>query len=408
MPIRILSLPAKDLQYALECMDFGDLIVFSLCSKRTKNLVKSLNLQIDPILADVCKNYICLQLRPSKIRGVPHDPDPLFLFLTFSNFWIKLDRKNGIAVWKEDGFICRSHTKLMPIRFLSLPVADLQYALECMDIGDLIALSLCSKRTKNLVKSSNRNIEPISAEVYKNTIHLIIKPNLQFLLRDDYFSIALYRGDGIEIWRKPGFTQCHWVAHFLSISRTSMIQKLIISNASPISYLDIVKKINPRCFTLDISDNCSSELTIAAVLKLGSIARLVKIDNDPFNNKRHHISELLTLNLHYLCFNIMQNPFKLELSDLLMVNSEHLTIESAVIPEKDLNRFLKLWMKGNHSFYRLKYIELFPWEQIKHEDVLKEIEYQVVDHKRRLSRADGKELLVTVEPDFVVFEISIP
>ncbi|PIC30310.1 hypothetical protein B9Z55_021593 [Caenorhabditis nigoni] len=169
----------------------------------------------------------------------------------------------------------------MPIRIFSIPAADFQYALHCMDIGDLIAFSLCSNRTKNLVKSSSRKIDPISAQIDENTILLKIEPNLQFLLREDSFSIELHRGNGIEIWRKPGFTQRDFIAHFLSISRSS------------------------------------------------------------------------------------------------------------IIPE-------------------LRMIELFQWEPMKSEDVLKGIKFQIMDHKRRLTRADGEELLVTVGPGVVVFEFLSP
>ncbi|CAO4382390.1 unnamed protein product [Caenorhabditis nigoni] len=58
----------------------------------------------------------------------------------------------------------------MPINILSLPDKDIQYALNCMDIEDLIAFSLCSKRTKILAKSSNRNITPPSVVVFGNCI----------------------------------------------------------------------------------------------------------------------------------------------------------------------------------------------------------------------------------------------
>ncbi|CAO4382412.1 unnamed protein product [Caenorhabditis nigoni] len=296
----------------------------------------------------------------------------------------------------------------MPIRIFSVPAADFQYALHCMDISDLIAFSLCSMRTKSLVKSSNRKIDPISAQIDENIIQLKINRKLQFVLREDYSSIELHLRDGIQIWRKPGFTQCHWIAHFLSISRSSIISELRISNICPIPYLDTVKSIIPKSDTLVISENCSLELTKSAVLKLGSIARLVKVDNNPFNNTNHHISEFLTLNLNYLIFNTWRSRFNLQLSDLLMANCKYLTIDSAVITERDLNRFLKLWMKGNHTFYRLKMIELFfQWDQMNYEDVLRGIKFQIVDHKRRLTRADGKELLVTVGSNFVVLEFLV-
>ncbi|PIC30313.1 hypothetical protein B9Z55_021595 [Caenorhabditis nigoni] len=301
MPIRILSLPAKDLQYALECMDFGDLIVFSLCSKRTKNLVKSLNLQIDPILADVCKNYICLQLRPSKIRGVPHDPDPLFLFLTFSNFWIKIDRKNGIAVWKEDGF-----------------------------------------------------------------------------------------------------NQSDWIAHFLDIFKGSFIEKLRINNVCPISYLDIVKQIIPNVRKLQILEDCSVELTKRAFLKLAPISMMVEIGNISSDHKEN-ISEFLTWNVTFLTLKNSRNPFKLGLNDLLVTNTKMLTINNANITEKELNRFLKLWMKRNQSFYQPKMIRLTFRNELNIEEVLKGMKQQIVKQGWQLKRADGKELSISIRRNFLIF-----
>ncbi|CAO4382369.1 unnamed protein product [Caenorhabditis nigoni] len=68
MPIHLLSLPGKDLQYALKCMDLGDLIAFSLSSNRTKNLVKDSKIQIVPIYADVYNNRIRLEIATKMIR----------------------------------------------------------------------------------------------------------------------------------------------------------------------------------------------------------------------------------------------------------------------------------------------------------------------------------------------------
>ncbi|PIC30208.1 hypothetical protein B9Z55_021530 [Caenorhabditis nigoni] len=160
MPIRILFLPGKDLQYALNCMDIGDFIAFSLCSKRTRNLAKSSNRKIDSIIADVYQNFTCIEIRPSKVQRFQSDPNALFIYLHFSNPWIQLDRKNGI-----------------------------------------------------------------------------------------------------EVWRKQEFTQSDWIAHILSIFKGSVIEKLGISDVCPVSYLDNVQKIIPKCNKLEISEKCSAELT---------------------------------------------------------------------------------------------------------------------------------------------------
>ncbi|CAO4382406.1 unnamed protein product [Caenorhabditis nigoni] len=130
----------------------------------------------------------------------------------------------------------------MPIRLLSLPTSDLQYALNCMEIDELIAFSLCSKRTKALVKSANQKIHSICAE-FGTWSRIIVQhqdDDLVFNFDDSW--TELDRGNGVEVWRKPEFTQSDWISHFLDIFNESKIGELIINDACPISYLDTVEK----------------------------------------------------------------------------------------------------------------------------------------------------------------------
>ncbi|PIC30344.1 hypothetical protein B9Z55_021611 [Caenorhabditis nigoni] len=153
----------------------------------------------------------------------------------------------------------------MPIRLLSLSVADLQYALECMDIRDLIAFSLCSNQTKNLVRSSNRKIYPITAYVYENdiTFHIMEdddyeEQSIHLLIFDFY--IELNGRMEIEVWRKEEFTTSDWIAHFLRIFNDPMIDYLAIVDTS-LPYLDTIKQLFPKCIRLAISDKFSREFT---------------------------------------------------------------------------------------------------------------------------------------------------
>ncbi|PIC30318.1 hypothetical protein B9Z55_021597 [Caenorhabditis nigoni] len=287
----------------------------------------------------------------------------------------------------------------MPIPILSLPAKDIQYALNCMDTCDLLAFSLCSKRTKNLAKSSNRKIDPISVEAYDNSIRFIIyswglSQPINFMTSSDS-RIQLDRGNGIEFWRKRKFTQSDWIAHFLSIFNESMIDQLGINNVCPISNLDNVKQIIPKCQALRIFEPCSTKLAKAAILKLAPIVEEVEVYT---NHVINDISLFLSCNLKALVISDWINPLKLELSDLLVLNVIDLTLETANITDKELNRFLKIWMKGNHRFYRPKNItlKLSRRMQVNREEVFKGIQYRTVDDNYRLKRADGKELLVLV------------
>ncbi|PIC30320.1 hypothetical protein B9Z55_021599 [Caenorhabditis nigoni] len=306
----------------------------------------------------------------------------------------------------------------MPIRLLSLPIADIRYAIRSMDIDDLIAFSLCSKRTKDLVKSSNRKTEAYCAEIDENMIRLElyvfdldyrVEKQFEFVVREGS-SIELQRGNGIEILTKEGYTQSDWIAHLLSFT-DSRVLDLKITNVPSIAYLDTVKQLFPKCPTLQIGRNCSIELTKAAVSKYLSDVEGIYIGSNQFNEE-NHISQFLNLNLKYLHLGNWQTPCRLDSNDLLLANSAYLTISSANITEKALNRFLKLWMKGNHRFYRPEQIELQFRNEINCEEVLRGIKHEDANkdelypyqQKSRLKRADGKELLMSALSRIVNFE----
>ncbi|CAO4382432.1 unnamed protein product [Caenorhabditis nigoni] len=307
----------------------------------------------------------------------------------------------------------------MPIRLLSLPVADLQYALECMDIRDLIAFSICSKRTKHLVKSSNRKVESICAYVYEEYIHfdLISENDYDFTMD----CLSLYVSDfyiefsgSLEIkeWRKKEFTQSDWIAHFLNIFNDSIISYLGIVNTS-LSCLDTIKQSFPKCSRLAISERCSREFTKIAFWKLYSIAEKVEIYKNIFDDKNDK-SKLLTLSLKSLYLVDWENPLELKLDDLLILNIMAVRMEAANISGKELNRFLKLWTKGNHRFYRPKVIRLFLEDgtQLNYEEVLKGIKYEDVqnnyyrDHcSFQLKRRDGKVTEVFIDRNQFAFRV---
>ncbi|PIC30334.1 hypothetical protein B9Z55_021606 [Caenorhabditis nigoni] len=314
--------------------------------------------------------------------------------------------------------VYRKPLTLMPICLLSLPSDDLQYALCLMDFCDLTALSLCSKRTKNLVDYSNVAIEGIYIEVDENRIHSKISAfqsyggscyarTIKFVLREDS-SIEFERDDRFPKWVNTEFTFSQLIAHFLSLWNPDnrIIQKLTIKNVNPMTYLDTVKQLIPECEALEISENCSDDVAKMAFLKLAPIAvEEVVFQKNRFDNE-NDISKLLSLNLKSVVFHDSENPFKLESNDLLSLIIVDLYIETANITGKELNRFLKLWMKGNHGSYRPKFLELHLKNELNCEEVLKGIKYDTVDNMNRLKRADGKELDILIKMKYFCIPVS--
>ncbi|CAO4382382.1 unnamed protein product [Caenorhabditis nigoni] len=126
------------------------------------------------------------------------------------------------------------------------------------------------------------------------------------------------------------------------------------------------------------------------------------------SDKENDISKFLTLNLKSVSFNDWVNPFELKTDDLLVLNIDDLSIGTVKITENELNRFLKLWMKRNHSFYRPKRIRLFLefGREVNSEEVMRGIKYQTVYDRRRLKRADGKELEIRMAGIYIDFKFQ--
>ncbi|CAO4382534.1 unnamed protein product [Caenorhabditis nigoni] len=219
-------------------------------------------------------------------------------------------------------------------------------------------------------------------------------------------SINIDRGNGIEVWRKEEFAQKHWIAHFLHIFNEKSIQILIIK---PISPLNTIKQVIPKCYNLQISADCSKEFTKNAFFQLFPIAEEMEFRENVFEEDDDDFVTILTLNLNSVIFRSIRNPVKLTLDDLLVLNIANLTIHKANITEKELNRFLKLWKKGNHTFSRQKFITLFLKHFVNYEEVSRGINYEADPNREnlyRLKRADGKEMQILVDRSSIVFKFE--
>ncbi|EGT52095.1 hypothetical protein CAEBREN_29708 [Caenorhabditis brenneri] len=80
----------------------------------------------------------------------------------------------------------------------------------------------------------------------------------------------------------------------------------------------------------------------------------LSLDRIPFDS--HKLNKYLVQNLKSLCIGEAQ---RLKIDQVLVTNSETIRLYSSEFTENDLNRFLKLWIRGSNS--RLKFF--FTWGQ---------------------------------------------
>ncbi|CAO4382447.1 unnamed protein product [Caenorhabditis nigoni] len=296
----------------------------------------------------------------------------------------------------------------MPIRILSLPVKDLQYVINSMDVIDSVAFSLCSKRTKNLVKASNRKIDFLRYP-RRGTLHIFAQVRENFIRfnistpESNYFNVfdsCIELGQG-KLWRKPEFTLGDWISHILSIFNISMVHVLEICDSCPIYFVDNVKQVFRKCEELRIRGNCSRQLTNSAFFKLAPISDQVHVSNSIVDDE-NDISKFMSLNLKTLIFDDFENPFRLTAGDLMSLNIEEVLMGTANLSERELNRFLKLWMKSNHRFDRKKVITQHSRVKYREDQVFKGIKFEIVHEYYLLKREDGKELKAVLDYGFQI------
>ncbi|CAO4382368.1 unnamed protein product [Caenorhabditis nigoni] len=135
----------------------------------------------------------------------------------------------------------------------------------------------------------------------------------------------------------------------------------------------------------------------------------MRIQKNIFDNEGNDFSNHLSRNLKSSKIGVGRNAFKLTVNDLLALNITDLSIDKADITGKELNRFLKLWMKRSHTFYRPKRIRLYGMDrrEVKKE-VLRGIEFEDpgCGHFYLFKRGDGKVLIVYFHEDAIDFDFE--
>ncbi|EFO91048.1 hypothetical protein CRE_31454 [Caenorhabditis remanei] len=286
-----------------------------------------------------------------------------------------------------------------PLRLLSLPNTPLQNIVRFMNHIDQFALSLVSKRSKELVKSIDIKCWRINIKVDTEvSIRIQFPRDTIECSFDDYqrsmetpsptnikSKVSLENRGGFE-HSKPKYRFEEWLNHALEIYHKSELNAVHFITLLPdmesfrktfgtFSYLKWIRGVT----SVDVRDvfrTFRPENHLMFAVGILNQDRCEKIDS---------LHEVLVQNLDFIYIGYMG---QLTLDDLLIMNCQRIEIffQLAINYESILNLFIKHWMAGSNP--RLRYIELEcrKCRLPRAEAVLRGIKHQVV------SKEDSKTL----------------
>ncbi|CAL2038579.1 unnamed protein product [Caenorhabditis brenneri] len=240
-----------------------------------------------------------------------------------------------------------------------------------MEIYDQLAYSLCSKNTKEAIKSLNLKKGSIKICV-RNSIELVIWfegtvalkccfayddsfPNNQIIARENIKVV-------VDSYRAPirwesnfqNFEFKGWLHHFREVLHYPRIDELYFSGENlDDNYVEpfqtAIRGIQIRC--LFIEDEPTPEFTKKALESFQNYETLI-LDQIPFDS--HEVHEMDKYLIQNLMSVYISEAEEIRIDQVLFSNSESVSLCLSKFSEKDINRFLKLWIRGSNP--RLKYL----------------------------------------------------
>ncbi|EGT45745.1 hypothetical protein CAEBREN_16178 [Caenorhabditis brenneri] len=253
-----------------------------------------------------------------------------------------------------------------------------------------IYLSFLSKRGKALIKSLQLKTDPIFLKI-DSTLELIgffsitfyfsapdvsarmlsTPKNVKCLVLDDELEYYHYMNLNMELK--------DWIDHMLFIYNQHKLLFIGFHIGSERFDLEAIKNAMPSFEKIIIAGNLNLTSTNAIINKFPHTDGLcvdIKVFNGPQLNNRKRFME----NFGILELTDFSDAFSdpMDLNSLLICNAKDLGIDNSALSEKEVNRFLKLWVKGANSRLEFIYIQ-FSQFQVSMEAIIKGFNCQNVN-----------------------------
>ncbi|EFO93333.1 hypothetical protein CRE_24767 [Caenorhabditis remanei] len=302
-------------------------------------------------------------------------------------------------------------TALMTTSFplLNLPPEAISHVLKSMGYGEITSLSFLSKRAKQSVEAMELKsrgvlvqigdlvniVVPVGESYWRWSFHGDETENgtINRALPDKLTELSIHHGP-IE-WSMEDLSVKKWISHFKTIFHFSKFYSLQFSTDSLPYDIEEIKTTFGNFDKLLISiDNITNE-AYDFLLKYFPSRSLV-LDDNVFECLEHP-EEVLIQNYDELEITLDEDLDEsvLILDDLLMMNSKTVVLGDVNWTGKEVNQFIKHWMKGSNP--RLETLDIFSIGKAFNRTVaLKGIRYMEMpaDHVRRFKTLDHEKFEV--------------
>ncbi|CAL2038572.1 unnamed protein product [Caenorhabditis brenneri] len=261
-----------------------------------------------------------------------------------------------------------------------LPDEAFKRVLRNMEINEQLAYSLCSKNTKEAIKSLNLKAEAIhicvnqkiifdfflkdSVDFRSSIAHDNHSPNEEFKL-SNCVEVSVRRNSTKTAtkWKMESrnFRVKDWLRHLCEVFHNHRIDELYFGE-DQIDY-DFIKPVQRiieglHIVSLSLGERITPEFTKKALESFHNYETLY-IEQVPFNSYEvHKMDKFLVQNLRSV---FIPRTGRLQIDQVLSSNCEKLRLSGSLFTDKDLKVFLELWIRGSNP--RLKHFSTWKENQ---------------------------------------------
>ncbi|CAL2038385.1 unnamed protein product [Caenorhabditis brenneri] len=343
-------------------------------------------------------------------------------------------------------FLEPSSQSMMTFPLLSLPENVIRRTVRMMGIDGIICLSLVSKRCKQHVISLrmrtcsfavtiqdgvNIYIESIATDFSAfylefPTDETVMAGQKKKLKKPHFFTVCRSRDD-IELgrWKWTHFEYQDWLGHLWAVFHRRSIAQLRFDEDAFLYDLDDIKKIFGKADELYVEHTRCYDFNQFVFQKFLHIEKIRFNINIFPNSKFSPIILIQNISqLYILDFNDTLQT--MELDDLLVMNSKSIEFPHLKLSPKDINKFIKLWIKGSNPKLEYLRIAYSTAETLNTNEIMKGIKYNEVskDQKRQfkccgqestvyggmdIQRRDGTRATIDIyrDDDWFAFKMSV-
>ncbi|KAF1760373.1 hypothetical protein GCK72_008622 [Caenorhabditis remanei] len=304
-----------------------------------------------------------------------------------------------------------------PFPLLNLPSTSLLNVIQFMEFSDFVILSFLSKRAKQSVELNSIKCDYICFNIKDSVIicMAIDKKRIKWVFEDrkrnkrskkpvplpDNVTLEIEKeGKWSKRWSMKKLSVRKWITHFKTLFQLTEFTICLCSNCHVFDMED-VRNTFPEVKTLHIWSDSVPDIDF---LVRSFPTRNLDLEGC-FEMLRHRRQVLIQNFDELVIFPGSIRPTPIDLDDLLLINGKRIIVHDTKLTEKDLNRFIKLWIKGsNPRMEELILRILLREEELDIENILKGISCHQMNVKKPITfkATSGRPVSFSGVIDYVV------